>query len=840
MTYLIAFLVPAIIWFFSTAFSKIFPFGNNIIFTSDMAYQYAGYFEYIQKILTEGVSAFFSFYKGMGEECLGMISYYMMSPFNLIVALFPENNITEAVLLINLLKIGACGLTFSIFIKNKFKSYKNNSFAVVGFSTCYALMAYNIAYQFNIMWLDGVVWLPIIILGIDRLISENKSALFYISLTVALISNWYIGFMLCVFSLLYVIYSLILHNNASLKKTILKKFILFGILSAGTALIVIFPAALTCLSETDRGEMLNKSSINYVLIDILSKFVIGGFNFQQITDKSIYEEYLNLPNLFAGTSILLLFVLYFFNNSIDKRQKKIDGIFCIVLISMTLFGMLNRVWHAFTCNVWFPYRYSFCLTFFMIYVAYKSFLEIDSMEQKKIWKIFFVMTAAYFIIEKLNYTYIMTELIYTTVLMLFAFCIAFKLIKAKEKSAYLAFMIMILLECFMNTIVYMQNFEYKDRNKFYADRDKVACNLEKISGKDKSYRIENGLIEDYNASLSLEYPGITSSSTMGKESSRGLAEALGYTRVVFNSIEYSKTTRFADNFLGIKYYITDEIETNEDALSIGFSVNDSITEIKDFLTRWGEHSNSFEKQNELIKKATGIEDTLYKPMKIFDISTENLEETEGNNYKKVYSGMKSLYSFKFTAENENEIYLKINGGTLSRSKLYVNGKELCEYMVADNYSAISLGKFRKNETVEIDLEVISPNNIEIYDVMLYYEDIDVYKEVMEELKKDMLNIENMTSSSLEGKINISKENQLLLFSIPYDKYLTVYIDGAPADSICVLDSLIAVPVSLGEHSVKVLYEPNYLVAVTAISSAFLILAGIIIILENKKGKNKKQ
>ena len=105
MVYFIAFLVPAVIWFFSTAFSGIFPFGGNIIYTSDMAYQYAGYFEYIQKILTEGISPFFSFYKGLGEETLGMISYYMMSPFNLILALFPSENITEAVLLINLLKI---------------------------------------------------------------------------------------------------------------------------------------------------------------------------------------------------------------------------------------------------------------------------------------------------------------------------------------------------------------------------------------------------------------------------------------------------------------------------------------------------------------------------------------------------------------------------------------------------------------------------------------------------------------------------------------------------------------------------------------------------------------
>ena len=227
MVYIVSFLVPVVLWIISTFVVGIFPFGENIIFTSDMHYQYAGYFEFVQKILTEGINPFFSFYKGMGEETLGMMAYYMMSPFNLILGLFSKNNITEAVFTINLLKIGASGLTFSIFLKNKFKD--NNIFSVIGFSTCYALMAYNIAYQFNIMWLDAVVWLPIIILGIDRIIKYNKSLIFYISLTLGIISNWYTGFMLCLFSALYTFYNLFISDDAQNNKRVLKKVLIFGI-----------------------------------------------------------------------------------------------------------------------------------------------------------------------------------------------------------------------------------------------------------------------------------------------------------------------------------------------------------------------------------------------------------------------------------------------------------------------------------------------------------------------------------------------------------------------------------------------------------------------------------
>lgn len=838
MVYLVAFLVPALLWMMSIMLAGIFPFGNNIIFTSDMAYQYAGYFEFVQKILTEGVSPFFSFYKGMGEETLGMMAYYMMSPFNLILALFSQKNITEAVLVINLLKIATCGLTFSIFLKHKFKN--NNSFAVVGFSTCYALMAYNIAYQFNIMWLDGVIWLPIIILGIDRIIKHGKSKLFYISLTIAIISNWYIGFMLCLFSGLYTIYSLIMNEDVEVNKHTLKKVGLFGVLAAGTALVVIFPSAITCLNETARSEFIESKTVSYVLLDLLSKFVIGGFDFWQITD-SAYAGYLNLPNLFAGTTVLLLFIAYFFNKSFDKKERMRDGIFGIALLMMTLFIPLNRVWHVFTYNVWFPYRYSFCLTFFMIYIAYKSFLAIKEIELKRILQIFFVMVGVYFVVEKLNYTYIISETIYCTIMMLFAGFIGIKLIKKDEKIAFLLLSIVMCSEMFINTAVYMQKIGYSNRNVFYQERSKLVNVLDEIkSGDPGYYRIENNIMTDYNTAMGQEYLAITTSSTMGKENERGFLESFGYTRIHNNSLKYVPNTKFGDNILGVKYYIEDEVKKNDDALSLGFVVEESIKDIEGFITKWGEHSNSFEKQNEFVRKTVGIEDNLYKEIKVYDIVMENLEKSEDkekkNTYVKTYPYSKALYSFSFDALDENEVYLKMNGNVIEKAKLYINGEELCEYMTEDNFGIIKLGSFEKGEKVKVDLEIVSKSEFIIPDIWVYCEDSNVYEEVMLELKRNQLEIRNMNGSVLEGEIDTDKVG-MLLFSIPYDKYLTVFVDGELVESECVLDSLLAIKLNEGKHIIKVSYEPNYMVIISIVSLGFFILAMICILFEYRKKKS---
>ncbi len=831
MTCILAFLVPVVIWGISIAISRIFPFGGNTIFTSDMAYQYAGYFEFIQKVLTEGVNPTFSFFKGMGEETLGMLSYYMMSPFNLILALFPKANVTEGVLVINLLKIGLSGVTFSLFLKKEFK--KSNNIAVIALSTCYALMAYNIAYQFNIMWLDAVVWLPVIILGIDRLIEKNKSDVFFAGLTVSILSNWYIGFMLCVFSAFWFIYRTF---KKGFSKTAFFKFMLCGILSAGTALIVILPAVYTCMAEGKRSNLLESSLINYTLIDIFSKFIIGGFDFWQITDKSASAECLNLPNLFAGTTTFMLFVMYFFNVSFSKKEKIQDGVFFLVLLAFTVFAPLNRIWHVFTYNIWFPYRYSFCISFYIIYIAYKSLSGISGISLKNVLYILIALIIGCFIVEKQNYTYITSELIYCTIFMLCAGFISIKLIKDNNKSAFGLFALVVCVEMFTNTAVYMLSFGFFDRDTFYYERAIVNERISEIKERDNGYyRIENDLIKDYNANIGQEILGITSSSTMGKESARGLLESLGFTRVANNSVKYSPVTKFADSFLGVKYYIQDTTKKNDDVLSLGFLVDDSVTEIKDFITPWTEHSNSFEKLNELAKKTSKIDEEIYNKVEIFDVKKENLKENlDSNIYEKIYPYSKALYSFYFYAPNESDIYLKIDGSSVNDAILYINDEEIGKYMTTQEYSTLKIGNFTENEKVKVDIEFVDADKINLNDVLIYSENDSVYKKVISSLKKSQLEIDYMTSAKLEGRINVEDDGKILLFTVPYDKYLRVFVDNKPTNTRCILDSLLAVDLEKGNHIITVDYYPEYLLKVGIISGLFLAFGIIFICMEHRK------
>ncbi|MFQ8776332.1 MAG: YfhO family protein [Roseburia sp.] len=49
------------------------------------------------------------------------------------------------------------------------------------------------------MWTDCLVLAPLIILGVEQLVKEKKAALYYVTLATAILSNYYISIMICIF-----------------------------------------------------------------------------------------------------------------------------------------------------------------------------------------------------------------------------------------------------------------------------------------------------------------------------------------------------------------------------------------------------------------------------------------------------------------------------------------------------------------------------------------------------------------------------------------------------------------------------------------------------------------
>ena len=212
--YFISFFLSTFIIILIYALNHIYPFGDKTILTMDMSGQYVNYLMYFKHIITGHGNIFYNFTMNLGSNAYGLFAYYISSPLNFLLPFFNQQNITEGILMLNIIKIGLCALTMSILIN---KTTKNNKYNIIIFSIMYALMSYNLVYSQNIMWLDSCIWLPIVILGLNNILNNKSYFLYIFSLVICIISNFYTGYMVGLFTVMWMIANLIIkYRNYSL------------------------------------------------------------------------------------------------------------------------------------------------------------------------------------------------------------------------------------------------------------------------------------------------------------------------------------------------------------------------------------------------------------------------------------------------------------------------------------------------------------------------------------------------------------------------------------------------------------------------------------------------
>jgi len=246
---LAAFFIPLFIGMIVCIDHGVYPFGDRSVLKVDMYHQYAPFFSELREKLQNGQSLMYSFDIGLGADFIGLYAYYLASPLNWLLLLCPEQSVLEFMVLLTLLKISLSGLTFGYYLKCH---YKKNSLTLSVFATAYALSGYVAAYSWNIMWTDCIVLLPLIILGVEKLVKEGDGRLYYISLAVSIVSNYYISIMICLFLVLY--FGIIWLENESGKIKALLNFAWYSLLAGGTGAILIIPEAII-LSGSGSGSI---------------------------------------------------------------------------------------------------------------------------------------------------------------------------------------------------------------------------------------------------------------------------------------------------------------------------------------------------------------------------------------------------------------------------------------------------------------------------------------------------------------------------------------------------------------------------------------------------------
>lgn len=830
---ILATIIPVFILVLVYAAIGIAPFGDKSILLSDLSNEYVDYMVKYRDILLGQNSIFYSWNLGLGMNLIGVIAFYLSSPLNIILIIFSLKYIQEAILLITLLKLGLAGGFCSIFLN---KSYKKDKKIIIIFSTCYSLMSYNIIYSPHIMWLDGVMLLPLVLLELDKFVDSGNKAELIIVLSILFISNFYMAYMIGGFSVVYYWYKIIAGKyQFSFKRSIIKffEFVLSALISAAISSIILIPTYMELVREDNLNELLN-INIRYKFGDIISKIFMGSFDTMKPGGT---------PNIYCGLIICILIALYFTNEKIKSREKiSTLGVFLIFYLSLKI-DALYMIWHGLDRPDWFEARFSFLISFFMIYIAYESFvrLEVNHAKSQIIYNI--IILIIILLGANASKTYISsTQTIVNICFILIYFMLLLSLVKQENKYAVVILGAIVFVElgtsALMSNLRLQKEENYENRNYYVDNREDIENAVNTISASDAyAYRIEKDFMRRENEGMSTNYKGISSFCSFYNKDVHSFLKRLGLP--FENKIgRYEGTTLVTDSLLGIKYILSHKktnstydfykkqddiyIYINAYALQLATLADKEVLNIDTL-----KNENPFDLQNKILSSLVNKELTVFSPMKDvqFNLYNINLSYYEDDMICIKLDNQKEAYmEFELPMSIDKEIYAFFDNidGQIS---IQVNNQMVSSFD-GQTRKILSLENYHGNENEMIrvkiylqDSKVILKNNI------FYLLDKQEFKDLFSKLKVGT-EIIKLSDTHVEIEANMQSDNQMLITSIPYDEGWNIKVNGKIVKAEKVFGAFIGVKLNDKESVIEMRYLPSGLVngiIISVLGVCFLLL-----------------
>ncbi|WP_459501644.1 YfhO family protein [Bacillus sp. C1] len=871
--YTFAFLLPFSIYSVIFMLLGVAPFGPKSILVTDLHSQYVQFYTYLYDVLKDGKSIFYSWEGGMGLNFIGVFAYYLASPFSILILFFDRAHIPEAIMLMTLLKVGLAGTTMTYYLSHMMK---RREVAITLFSTFYALMSFVTVYSFCVMWLDSIYLLPLILLGVEKILTEKKWMLFTFSLALTFISNFYISYMVGVFTFIYFVARYCVLHDIRNVKLFMQRFVWFCLgtgLAGGMSAFITLPTYMDLKSNfVERAKIPFSTAFNFDPFEFYSRFFNG------IIDTTVN----GMPNVYAGVLTILLVPLFFITKKISLKEKIVYGVVLLFLVLSFEIPFLNIAWHGFEPPTNFPYRYSFTFCFVLIYVAVRTFMVFEEELVPALKKVVFFNIFMLLLLGKVAPSYMQSNKIMLNAFFIVVYALLlFGKVRLKKNKAMISFALVAVvgLDVALNTVymVKLMGYEYGyiNRQEYASPYPKYEETIQKVAEKDKGlYRMETTRGVTWNDALRFGYKGVTHFNSVANGHLNLYMQDLGYGYLEALILQNGKGIISTDALLGMKYMISDEplnkygwseidrvgtnyVYENKNALPFGYMVNKDEFDIKGkdkLKVQKINYVNSFTKQNEFIGKLNGQDVSYYNPLEPSAVEYNNLAVVENEKTKqqladekkkmaqtnqkpieliKQQDGQPASIKYVFDVKGKQQLYTKLRVEPTDVTKVYVNGeslgKKFTEYpRYYWNNGILDLGYF-ENEKVEVEVKV-TRNAVEIEQQLFYGLDVDAFDKRVNELKQQPLEVTNYTSRTVTGKIDTKEDNYLFL-SIPYDKGWKATVDGKDAKLLKLNDAFLGIELSKGTHTIELKYtSPGFMLGsiVSVISFLITLIFGVIV------------
>ena len=829
--YILAFIIPFLSVFIANISMGVYPFGERGVNVIDSFHQYAPFFSEFYDKVVHGESLFYSWNGGLGINFWSIVAYYLSSPLNIIVLLFPRAYLLEAFALIIMLKIALSGLSFAYYIR---KHYRKYDLSIVYFSSFYALSGWVLGYNWNIMWLDCIVLFPLVMLGIEQLVKNGKGLFYAVMLGLSIFFNYYISIMICIFLVIY-FFVLFFQKRTKTLKLFVKRFLTFAgysLLAGGMAAVMLLPEMYTLMqTHSADSSFPTKWKFYENFLDILGQ----QLPFVEPTDLS------GLPNLFCGIIVLMCVILYIFRKKTPLKYKISRLLLLVFLIFSCNVNVLDYIWHGFHYPNSLPNRFTFIYIFVLLTIAYEVIL---SLHQYHLWQYLVAFLGSMMFVLAVYYRGNESDGLYVYFIsmgLLWVYLLLMCLYKVNVNKRKLfggILCVVLVLEAGANGIFgLIQNGSINRTN--YNSKLEAAQSVRKYVG-DELCRTE---LDTFNGRNNAMWLGFKSLSMFSSTLSDGLdtfLDNMGYFAAV-NKFSYEGATRLTDAMFDIKYLMSEDekenirafeylgefdgqyLYQNNEALPIAFMVKDSYAD----WTADGKYP--WENQNSFAKAATGVTDELFS----LEYMTGEPEATgaiaskqSDFSYHIVEDGTEDtallVYTYQPTYQKERYIYYE--APHMSKLKVSINGN-IRTYSDTRGH-IVDLGDIGPQDTVTLTLTLDSGYTSADVEMVLFGLNEDIYRQVWGQLSQETLNIVDNLATSLKGTIDVA-ENGILYTSIPYDAGWTVRVDGQKVETKSLNGSLMYIELDAGTHEIEMSFIPQGFIPGLMISAGCLFILIVI-------------
>ena len=828
LTAILSLLVICVVYYIN----RITPFGKNTLLQVDFYHQYGPMLAELYDRIHNFSSLLYSFKMGLGLPLFRNFLNYMSSPFNIIMLFFRRKDILTSYSVIIGLKAVFSSVAMVYYLSKK---YKATELYLVPFGLFYAFSAYYSAYYWNLMWIDGMVFLPLITLGIEKLVNDGKWKFYTIWLAIMLLSNYYIGYMICIFSCLYyLIYSF---NKTVLRKgqilSSFKKFIksglMFGfssLLSFGLVAIFLVPLCLSISSISATGKIDIPNSQYYAFI--FSDFF--KYHFSGIASTVFASDAITAPNVSCGILSLALLIIFIVNVDVSIREK-ICYVILLGFFAMAFFNApLDYILQGFHVPNDLPYRYSFIYSFILILISVYAFRNIKKVSYRMMILIYVFLSIVLIMIGDSEYVSLSGKLIYINMVLLGIYFILYSAVYTKKINLKVLYVFMIFLAIFDVIVSINKKFNVNVTiNSFYDDYGSISNSLNYIDKveDDLFYRVEKEKRITLNDTSWYDYYGITSFSSMNNEDMAILQYNLGMEGNVINSYIYRQSTPVYDTMFDIKYFIGNSVDNKRYTLindndnkiyrynynvGIGYAVNKEIDS-------WNtSYNDPFKIQNEYMNLATGVDNVL-EQLKV--INKELIYQKD--NYVIVKYTLANSFDNLYFYNNNEVDFVILNDCLYYSNDNYRQYNDVINnlyYMLVKNDDKYMLN-FKLDEKV-IDIYLGYSNLSNDYSVSLYTINDNNFLKAISKLKSNILNVTSFKETKIKG--NITVNNDMVMYtSIPYDEGWHVLVDGKKVKTRALAKSLLIFDIPNGSHDVIIYYKEKGLILGIFISIMSILL-----------------